>query len=145
MTSSSELHALAPNRSIPPCAIIPVLGYPDVAEAVEWLREAFGFAERLRIGDHRAQLMLGGGAIVVAAREHYRDERGESHSVMVRVTDIDFHCAHAEHRGARILSRPTDYPYGERQYSAEDFAGHRWTFTQTIADVHPAEWGGILL
>jgi hypothetical protein len=37
---------------------------------------------------------------------------------------------------------PTDYPYGERQYSTEDPAGHTWTFSQTIKDVNPAEWGG---
>jgi hypothetical protein len=34
------------------------------------------------------------------------------------------------------------YPYGERQYTAEDLAGHRWTFTQAIADVAPEDWGG---
>jgi len=44
--------------------------------------------------------------------------------------------------GARILRPPADYPYGERQYTAEDLAGHRWTFSQTIADVAPEEWGG---
>jgi hypothetical protein len=32
--------------------------------------------------------------------------------------------------------------YGERQYSAEDLAGHRWTFSETLADVAPEEWGG---
>jgi len=36
--------------------IIPVLIYPDVREAVAWLSAAFGFAERVRIGEnHRAQ------------------------------------------------------------------------------------------
>ena len=35
--------------------------------------------------------------------------------------------------------------YGERQYNAEDFAGHRWDFTQTIADVDPKDWGGTLV
>ena len=39
---------------------------------------------------------------------------------------------------------PTDQMYGERQYNAEDLAGHRWTFTQTLADVDPADWGGQL-
>ena len=38
---------------------------------------------------------------------------------------------------------PTDFPYGERQYTAEDPSGHRWTFSQTLADVAPEEWGGI--
>jgi uncharacterized glyoxalase superfamily protein PhnB len=40
---------------------------------------------------------------------------------------------------------PTDFEYGERQYSAEDSAGHRWTFSETLADVDPAERGGMLV
>jgi hypothetical protein len=41
-----------------------------------------------------------------------------------------------------VLSSPADYPYGEGQYNVEDFAVHRWTFSQPVADVDPAEWGG---
>jgi hypothetical protein len=40
---------------------------------------------------------------------------------------------------------PTDFEYGERQYTAEDPARHQWTFSETRADVHPDEWGGILV
>jgi uncharacterized glyoxalase superfamily protein PhnB len=39
---------------------------------------------------------------------------------------------------------PVDYPYGERQYSAVDPGGHVWTFSESIADVDPASWGGEL-
>ena len=64
------------NRSIPPAAVVPVLAYPDVRAAVTWLTEAFGFAERVRIGEsHRAQLSIGeDGAMIVA------DVRGEQQS-----------------------------------------------------------------
>ena len=31
---------------------------------------------------------------------------------------------------------------GERGYTAEDLGGHRWTFSQSIADVAPESWGG---
>ena len=65
-----------------------------------------------------------------------------AHSVMVRVDDVDRHHERAKERGARILRPPTDYPYGERQYTAEDLGGHGWTFSQSIADVAPEEWGG---
>jgi uncharacterized glyoxalase superfamily protein PhnB len=41
-----------------------------------------------------------------------------------------------------VLRAPADHPFGERQYTVEDFAGRRWTFTQTSADVDPATWGG---
>ena len=54
------------NRSIPAAAVIPVLVYPDVREAVAWLEAAFGFVERLRIGEnHRSQLNVGDGAVIV--------------------------------------------------------------------------------
>jgi uncharacterized glyoxalase superfamily protein PhnB len=65
--------------------------------------------------------------------------------VLVRVDDVDAHCERARSRGARILMEPTDFEYGERQYEAEDLAGHRWTFSETRDDVHPDVWGGILV
>jgi hypothetical protein len=80
------------NRSSPRASVMPVLAHPDVGEACEWLSAAFGFTVRLRIADHRAQLL-----------------------------------------------------YGERQYSAQDPGGHRSTFSQSIADVDPADWGGTLV
>jgi uncharacterized glyoxalase superfamily protein PhnB len=129
------------NRSIPRATVIPVLAYPDVAEASRWLCDAFGFRERLRIGDHRIQLIYGDGAVV--ANQAADGDGGDSlHSVLVRVEDADRHREQAERAGARVLSPPTDYPYGERQYTAEDPGGHRWTFSQSIADVDPASWGG---
>jgi uncharacterized glyoxalase superfamily protein PhnB len=32
-------------------------------------------------------------------------------------------------------------PFGERQYTVEDLEGHRWTFSQSIADVPFEAWG----
>jgi uncharacterized glyoxalase superfamily protein PhnB len=133
--------ARIPNRSMPSSTIIPVLAYDDVAEAADWLCAAFGFVERLRIGDHRIQLAFGDGAIVVnQLQAPYACDY--SHSLMVRVDDVDAHCERAREHGARILHPPTDYPFGERQYTAEDPGGHQWTFSQSIADVDPADWGG---
>jgi len=137
---------MKPNRSIPASTVIPVLIYPDVREAVAWLSAAFGFAERVRIGeDHRSQLSVGDGAVIIGdVRGDRRPPRpGEvTHSVMVRVANARAHCDQAREHGARILMEPTDFEYGERQYSAEDIAGHQWTFSETLADVAPADWGG---
>jgi uncharacterized glyoxalase superfamily protein PhnB len=139
---------LKANRSIPQATVIPVLIYPDVREAVAWLCAAFGFTERLRIGDsHRSQLQFGAGAVIVADVRGDRcpPQPGEvTHSVTVRVTDARAHCALARAQGARIRMEPTDFEFGERQYNAEDFAGHQWTFSETLADVHPQAWGGVL-
>ena len=140
---------MRPNRSIPSAVFIPVLIYPDVREAVSWLSDAFGFVERVRIGeDHRSQLSFGDGAVIIGdVRNERRPPRaGEvTHSVMVRVDDANAHCERARAHGARILMEPTDFEYGERQYAAEDPAGHHWTFSETIDDIAPEAWGGMLV
>jgi len=137
------------NRSIPSAQVIPVLIYPDVRDAVAWLEAAFGLTERVKIGeDHRSQLQFGEGAVIVGDVRHERrpPRPGEvTHSVMVRVDDAEAHCERARRHGARIIMEPTDFEYGERQYHAEDLAGHQWTFSETLADVDPAEWGGTLV
>jgi uncharacterized glyoxalase superfamily protein PhnB len=137
------------NRSIPSATVVPVLIYPDVRAAVEWLSAAFGFEERVQIGeDHRSQMRFGDGAVILGDVRHDRHppRPGEStHSVLVRVDDARAHSEHAREHGARILMEPTDFEYGERQYTAEDPAGHRWTFSETLQDVHPKTWGGTLV
>jgi uncharacterized glyoxalase superfamily protein PhnB len=138
---------IAHNRSMPDFGVLPVLHYRDVRAAVTWLCRAFGACERLRMGEHRAQMLIGNGAFVVAAF-HGTGSAGHDaprHSMLVRIDNVDAHMQHASEFGARILARPTDFPYGERQYTAEDAGGHVWTFSQTIADVDPATWGGTLM
>lgn len=136
------------NRSAPPVTVTPVLVYTDVREAVAWLESAFGFEERVRIGEaHRAQMRVGeDGAIVVA------DTHGEqappaagtvTHVIKVRVPDIDAAFERARAAGATALQEPTTYEYGERSGVVEDHAGHRWELTQTVRDVEPEEWGGV--
>lgn len=132
------------NRSMPSATVTPVLAYPDVRAAVEWLCRSFGFVERLRIADHRAQLTFGEGSVVVTGGRSGVQTGTPDHSIMVRVADIDSHYERAAQAGARIVGPPTDYPYGERQYTAVDPGGHAWTFSQTIADVDPQSWGGVV-
>ncbi len=132
------------NRSLPPGPVIPTLAYRNVQEAASWLCDVFGFTKRLCIGDHRIQLIVGGGSVVVTQLQLDMAERSMAadHSIMVPIVDVYAHHEHSVKKGARIIAHPTDHPYGERQYSVEDIGGHRWTFTQTIADVDPKEWGG---
>ena len=132
------------NRSIARATVIPVLAYPDVNEAAAWLCDAFGFSVRLRIGTHRVQLNVGDGAMTV--REMRPNEvsaaLGTGCSITVRVEDVDALCNRAKQRGAQITQEPTTHPFGERQCNVIDFAGYSWTFSQSVADAHPAEWGG---
>jgi uncharacterized glyoxalase superfamily protein PhnB len=153
-SSASEMVS---NRSMPDAVVIPELAYPDVREAAAWLCEVFGFQERLQIGDHRAQLTYKQGAVIVTQRGDQKPHAAEAdtsppgkrekltHAIMVRVDEIDEHYQRAVQRGAKIIHPPADYPYGERQYTVEDPGGHIWTFSQTIADIDPSEWGGNLI
>ena len=135
------------NRSAPPATVTPVLVYPDVRAAVAWLETAFGFEERVRIGDaHRAQLRVGSdGAVVVA------DVRGDqiapsggvvTQLLKVRVPDVDEAFARASGHGARVVEELRTYEYGERSGVLEDLGGHRCELTQNVRDTAPEEWGG---
>jgi uncharacterized glyoxalase superfamily protein PhnB len=127
------------NRSVPSADVIPVLAYPDVVAATDWLCGSFAFRVRLRIGQHRAQLAFGDGAVIVTQAEGV--EPDGTHSVHVRVDDANAHHEGAAAFGAEILGPPADYSSGERQYTAKDLGGHRWTFSESIADIDPASWG----
>ncbi len=135
------------NRSAPPATVTPVLTYPDVRAAVAWLEEAFGFEERVRIGDgHRAQLRVGDdGAVVVVDIGGDRaapSGSGVTHLIKVRVPDVDAAFERARDHGGRVVEELRTYEYGERSGVIEDPAGHRWELTQTVRDMAPEEWGG---
>jgi uncharacterized glyoxalase superfamily protein PhnB len=136
------------SRTTGSASVAPVLVYADVEEAIQWLCDTFGFDELWRVDGHRARLAFGNGVVILADHDpsHGRALPSggglRSYSIMVKVENVDAHHDHARRRGARVLSSPTDYSYGERQYSVEDLAGHQWTFTQAIADLAPEDWGG---
>ena len=133
------------NQSAPTATVVPVLIYEDVAKAIVWLCEAFGFSERLRAARvdgtvMHAQLSIREGAVMLGApgaafRPPHSNEVNQY--VIVRVEDVDRHFEHAKRFGVRIVQPPADMPFGERVYTAEDLVGHRWTFSQSIADVPP--------
>jgi hypothetical protein len=80
------------NRSVPPCAVIPVLIYPDPGVAADWLVKTFSFAVRLRIANHRIQMRAGDGCFTIAEG---KVAPNHSQHVQVRIEDA---------RGARPAS-----------------------------------------
>jgi len=154
---------MSENKSAPPGSVVPGRFYDDVGAAIEWICSAFGFIEIYRYGPPErpqgAFLSTGNGGSValqvsrVGQSPSWDDDAelrplrpGEpiSGGIHVRVDDVDAHYARAMAFGAKVLNPPTTYPFGERQYTAADLAGHRWGFTQSVADVDPAEWGATL-
>ncbi len=137
------------NRSAPKATVVPILVYEDVEKAADWLCGTFGFTERLRAARPgnsvtHAQLAIGEGAVMLGRQGgEFRPPRPNevSQYVTVHVENVNAHFEHARQCGAQILKAPTDMPFGERQYTVEDPWGHRWTFSQSIADVAPEAWG----
>jgi uncharacterized glyoxalase superfamily protein PhnB len=144
---SWEAHVIV-NQSAPAATVVPILIYADVARAIDWLAQAFGFRERLRAERNgvvgHAQLIVGDGAIMLGRQgaEYHAPRPGQVQQyVHVTVENVDAHFERARSAGARIVQPPHDMPFGERQYVAEDPEGHRWVFSQHVADVPPESWG----
>jgi len=83
------INSMLSNLSMPRSIVIPELPYPDIGGAIEWLCKAFGFALRIRMAIHRAQLNVGeGGAVVLIAQSADVSLRT---AVVVRVEDVNAH------------------------------------------------------
>jgi uncharacterized glyoxalase superfamily protein PhnB len=130
--------------------ITPYLLYKDVAGAIDWLSQAFGFVERLRYADEsgavtHAELTLGDGEVFLGNPgpdfRNPKDLGAFSDLTHVYVDDVDAHFARAREAGATIHAEPEDQAYGDRRYDAEDPEGHRWSFAQLLREVPAEEWG----
>ncbi len=130
--------------------VVPMVSYEDCAAAADWLVQAFGFAEELRVDEEgevtHVTLRAGDGVIYLGkpGAKYVNPKRLREQSelaarmyevpwvldgVWVQVDDLDAHFERARAAGATILSEPESGPVG-RQYRAEDPEGHRWMFAQ---------------
>lgn len=124
--------------------ITPYLLYEDVAAALEWLAQAFGFREygtRMVGPDgkiNHAAMELDDGSIIMMGcpGPHYKSPKrlGQvTFNLYVRVDDIDKHFEQARRAGATVLQEPEDMFYGDRRYGVADREGHYWYFAQEMA------------
>jgi uncharacterized glyoxalase superfamily protein PhnB len=123
--------------------IVPTLRYRDVAAAIEWLCEAFGFQRHLVVpGDdgavRYAELTFGDGMIMLGPVEDSAfgglmtqpAEAGgaETQICYLFVADASTHCARAKAAGAEIVLDMKEEDGGGRGYSCRDPEGHIWNF-----------------
>ena len=128
--------------------ISPYLYYEDVAKALGWLSEAFGFRERMRLpmpdgSIGHAEMELADGVIMLGRPgPDYRNPKrlgAVTQNIYVYVDDVDKHFERARRAGARILQEPADQFYGDRRYGAVDPEGHEWYFATHVRDVAPED------
>ena len=138
------------NRSVPTDTILPHIVYPDVAEAITWLTKTFGFTEHYRYGEpggavSGAQMLLANAWIMLNRARPGSATPAQlgygTQSLTVFLGDVDAHFQKAKSAGARILEDLHETVYGERQYGAEDLAGHHWLFSRHARDLSPDQWG----
>lgn len=122
-------------------AITAYLLYKDVAGALNWLGNAFGFQETERMNGPdgkvgHAAMKLGKDYIMMGCPgPKYKNPKrlgSVTQMLYIDVGDVEKHFRRAKKAGAKILERPQDTFYGHRRYGAEDPEGHQWYFAQPI-------------
>ena len=140
----------AKNRSVPADTVLPHVSYQNLAEAMAWLTNAFGFREYYRYGDGPNGGQMWAGKVAIQVRQADKGQRSPSQlgygtqSLTIFVDDVDAHYTRVKAAGARILEEPHETAYGEYQYAAEDLDGHHWLFSRHVKDKSPEEWGAVV-
>jgi uncharacterized glyoxalase superfamily protein PhnB len=107
----------------------PVFVVRDVGRAVQYYRDALGFRVGFTYGEpvHYAGVERDHVLIHLQAATETTRAPGQS-SIYVFVTDVDTLYAELQGRGARALKEPRDFPYGMRDFDAEDLDGNHLGF-----------------
>jgi uncharacterized glyoxalase superfamily protein PhnB len=135
-------------------AVIPMIAYEDGPRAMDWLAQAFGFKERVRMVTPEGRLShgemeAGEGVIMLAtpspdyeSPKHHRADCEQAakwssvpyiiDGVLVYVGDVRAHFERARQSDANILSEVEEGDNGTR-YRVEDIEGHRWVFMQSVS------------
>jgi uncharacterized glyoxalase superfamily protein PhnB len=137
------------NRSVPADIVLPHLVYQDVARAIVWLSDNFGFTEHYRYGHPNqpagAQMFLGNAYIMLRSPRDDSSSPAQigrwTQSLTIFVEDVDAHYQRTKTAGANIVEELHETEYGERQYGVEDLDGHHWLFSRHARDVSPDAWG----
>ncbi len=123
--------------------IVAELHYENPEAALEWLSDAFGLETRIIVKDDKGQFIFsetGWGENTVAVLPQSALNRTPSalngvntQTVRVRSSiDVVKHCERARDAGAKIISEPELFFFGDLTYFVADVEGHIWVFAQPI-------------
>ena len=124
-------------------AITPYLISEDAPGLIDFLGEAFGGVERVRMpmpggAIGHAEVVIGG-AVVMLSSAMPPDFPATKSAIHLYVEDVDSIYAQAVKAGATSLAEPEDQFYGERMARVTDPAGNTWLISAHIEDVSEEE------
>ncbi len=124
-------------------AITPYLVAEDAAGLIEFLANAFGAVERVRMpmpdgSIAHAEVEIGGAAVMLgsAMPPEFPPTTAQIH---LYVEDADGAYAQAVSAGATGVAEPADQFYGDRIARILDPAGNTWSIATHIEDVTPEQ------
>ena len=122
-------------------AITPYLVAEDASALIDFLANAFGAVERMRLPMPdgtvaHAEVEIGGAAVMLGSAAS-PDFPPLSAQVHLYVDDVDDVYARAVSAGATAVAEPADQFYGDRIARVLDPAGNTWSIATHIEDVTP--------
>ena len=124
-------------------AVTPYLVAEDASGLIDFLTNAFGAVERMRMpmpdgSVAHAEVEIGGAAVMLgsAMPPEFPPTSAQIH---LYVEDVDGAYAQAVAAGASGVAEPADQFYGERIGRVIDPAGNTWTIATHVEDVTPEQ------
>lgn len=120
-------------------AITPYLIVENAADLVDFLTNAFGAVERMRLampggGIGHAEVEIDGAVLMLSDAAPPEFPAGAS-KLHLYVEDVDGAYAQALSAGATSVAEPADQFYGDRAARVVDPCGNHWTIASHVEDV----------
>ena len=124
-------------------AITPYLIVENAAELLDFLVNAFGAVERMRMsmpegGIGHAEVEIDGAVLMLSDAAPPEFPAGDS-KLHLYVEDVDSAFAQALSAGATSVAEPADQFYGDRVARIVDPCGNHWTVASHVEDVDMEE------
>jgi uncharacterized glyoxalase superfamily protein PhnB len=134
-----HLEAAETTVAVGQVTMYPILGYRDLAAAIDWLCRVFSFQPLEIMQDEggayvHVELRLGDGVIMLTTQSKEPDAGNPwdqpltTQGLYVALDGVDAHYHRAVSEGAEILRPLADTDYGSREYTARDLEGNLWSF-----------------
>lgn len=124
-------------------AVTPYLVAEDAPGLIDFLANAFGAVERMRIprpdgGIRHAEVVIGGDAIMLGSVALPEFKLTTAH-INLYVEDVDSTYASAMGAGATSVEEPANQVYGDRGACITDPAGNTWSLSSPAEDITEEE------